>query len=500
MSLAYVNSRALLGMDSPEVKVEVHASNGLPNFSIVGLPETSVKESKDRVRSAIINSGFQLPPKRITINLAPADLPKSGSRFDLAIALASLIATEQLPQLNLENYEFYGELGLNGEIRRIDGILPALIQASATDKIIIIPQDNLIEASLIESQKIYGAKHLLDLVSFLLGQGELEKSQLTEQKAMNYLEDISDIRGQTQAKRALEIAASGSHSLLMLGPPGSGKSMLAQRLITLLPQMSQEEALETAAIRSIAGQKFEPDSFYQRKLISPHHTSSAASIIGGGQIPKPGALSLAHNSVLFFDEVPEFSRDVLEALREPLETKQVNISRVKQHLTYPCDILFVAAANPSPSGYFSDDPRCVDTPDQIMRYLKKISGPILDRIDLHLEVPAVEIDQLTAPIDKNAEKSAQIRERVELTQARQLARQGCLNSKLSSSQLNELIKLKDDELEFLKLSIEKLNLSARSYHKILRLALTLADMANLPLNKLHLAEALSLRNLDRLGI
>lgn len=500
MSLAYVNSRALLGMDSPEVKVEVHASNGLPNFSIVGLPETSVKESKDRVRSAIINSGFQLPPKRITINLAPADLPKSGSRFDLAIALASLIATEQLPQLNLENYEFYGELGLNGEIRRIDGILPALIQASATDKIIIIPQDNLIEASLIESQKIYGAKHLLDLVSFLLGQGELEKSQLTEQKAMNYLEDISDIRGQTQAKRALEIAASGSHSLLMLGPPGSGKSMLAQRLITLLPQMSQEEALETAAIRSIAGQKFEPDSFYQRKLISPHHTSSAASIIGGGQIPKPGALSLAHNSVLFFDEIPEFSRDVLEALREPLETKQVNISRVKQHLTYPCDILFVAAANPSPSGYFADDPRCVDTPDQIMRYLKKISGPILDRIDMHLEVPAVEIDQLTAPKDKNAETSAQIRERVELTQARQLARQGCLNSKLSSSQLNELIKLKDDELEFLKLSIEKLNLSARSYHKILRLALTLADMANQPLNKFHLAEALSLRNLDRLGI
>lgn len=500
MSFASVHSRALVGMDAPLVQVEVHASNGLPSLSMVGLPETAVKESRDRVRSALLNSGFELPPKRITINLAPADLPKSGSRFDLAIALAVLVATNQLPAQALAGHEFYGELGLNGELRRVDGLLPALIKAKAHAQIAIIPQAGLVEASLLTDAQVLGANHLLEVCQYLTQQAPLLSPPQRQAAYLDYAVDLADVRGQTQAKRALEIAASGHHSLLMVGPPGAGKSMLAQRLVTLLPAMTEQEAIESAALRSIAGEPLVAERFFQRFLKEPHHSSSAAALIGGGQHPKPGALTLAHKNVLFMDELPEFKRDVLEALREPLESKKVNISRVKQQVTYPCDALFVAAFNPSPSGYFADDPRCTDSPDQIARYQRKISGPILDRIDLHLQVPAVEVDQLTAPQDPQSETSAQVRERVILTRERQYIRQGCLNADLSVAQIDEVVRLQPVSQDFLKQGIARLNLSARSYHKILRLARTLADMANQPqVSNAHLAEALGYRSLERQG-
>lgn len=504
MSFARVFSRALVGMDAPQVQVEVHASNGLPSLSIVGLPETSVKESRDRVRSALLNSGFDLPPKRITINLAPADLPKAGSRFDLPIALAVLVATGQLPSQSLEGHEFYGELGLNGELRVVNGLLPALIKAQQQGHGAIIPQAALDEAALLADASIQGAAHLLDVCQYLTqGSGLVSVPQVsdTDESLHDYGVDLADVRGQLQAKRALELAASGHHSMLMVGPPGAGKSMLAQRLVTILPPLTLEQAIDVAALRSIAGEPIRSSEFYKRTLVSPHHTSSAAAVIGGGQNPKPGALSLAHHNIFFMDEFPEFRRDVLEALREPLETKQVNISRVKQHITYPCNSLLIAASNPTPSGHFADDPRCTDSPDQIARYQRKISGPILDRIDVHLQVPAVDVTQLSAPPDASAETSEQVRARVTMTRARQLSRQGCLNADLSITQLDELVKLDAQDQQFLTQSIRRFDLSARSYHKILRLARTLADMADQDqVNKAHLVEALSYRSLERQGL
>jgi magnesium chelatase family protein len=485
-------------MDAPLVQVEVHASNGLPSLSIVGLPETSVKESKERVRSALLRCGFDLPPKRITINLAPADLPKSGSRFDLPIALAVLVATGQLPAAALDNHEFYGELGLNGEVRHVNGLLPALLKGKAEAKTLVIPQAGLLEAALLSDSLVYGASHLLEICRYLVEGAMLNVPPPRGDARLDYAVDLADVRGQAQAKRVLEVAASGHHSLLMVGPPGAGKSMLAQRLVTLLPPMTEQQALENAALRSIAGEQIGHDDFFSRRCLSPHHTSSAAAIIGGGQNPKPGALSLAHEQILFLDELPEFNRDVLEALREPLETKQVNISRVKQHISYPCNSLLVTAMNPSPSGYFADDPRCRDTPDQIARYQRKISGPILDRIDLHLQIPAVDVAQLTAAVEPDAETSAQVRARVVASRERQLQRQGCLNSALSVAQLDQWVALSDSAQAFLQQGIARLGLSARSYHKILRIARTLADMSNhAQVSNAHLAEALSYRSLER---
>ena len=500
-SYASILTRAFSGMNSPQVDVEIHVTNGLPQLSMVGLPEAAVKESRDRVRSAILSSGFELPPKRITLNLAPGDLPKQGSRYDLPIALSILSATGQinLPE-NIDGYEFYGELSLNGEVKFVSGLLPSLLAAKKHNKTSIIPFVNMNEASLIENPAIFGANHLLDVIAFLQGELELSKIEIKPQLEQVYHEDIADIKGQLQAKRLLEICATGGHSLLMIGEPGSGKSMLATRLLTLLPNLSQQQAIETAVIKSIAGTPVQAESFMKRELISPHHSITAPALIGGGSgnIPKPGAISLANHSILFLDELPEFKRDVLEALREPLESKQVTISRVNGHATYPANVQLIAACNPSPSGFFADDRlgRCKDTPEQILRYMQKISGPLLDRIDCHIEIKPVSFSQLQSNNDNTEENSATIRSRVVKSRQKQLSRQGKLNTELNAKELNSLVTLNDESTKLLENAVNKLGLSARGYHRILKISLTLADMSNTTLATAHIAEALSYRKLN----
>ena len=503
-SFTSIQTRALAGMDSPAVQVEIHVTNGLPQFSLVGLPEAAVKESKDRVRSALISSGYQLPPKRITVNLAPADLPKQGSRYDLALALGVLVSTAQLHlKVDLAQFEFYGELGLNGEIRPVSGLLPSVIQASKAGKTLIVPEQNLQEASVIEQAQVLGARHLLDVCAFLLNQHPLISAEPPQQFIADNELDLADIQGQHQAKRVLELCASGGHSLLMIGPPGSGKSMLAARLVSILPDLELEQAMEVAAIRSISGQVVHSTNFYQRQLVSPHHSATSAAMIGGGSssVLKPGALSLAHHSVLFLDELPEFDRNVLEALREPLETKQVEIARVNHKTTYPANIQLVCAMNPSPSGFFADDPqgRCKDTPEQINRYRQKVSGPLLDRIDCHLEVAPVTFHQLHPDSKDNSstETSHQVRQRVIECQQFQKQRQGKLNAELTAKELKDLVPLDDASKSLLENAVDRLGLSARGYHRVLRMALTLADMNRQAIGKEHLAEALSYRSFDK---
>lgn len=507
MNLSSITSRALNGIESPIVTVEVHVSNGLPSLSIVGLPEASVKESKDRVRSALLSSGFQIPPKRITVNLAPADLPKSGGCYDLPIAIGILIATGQLDSPGIEGFEFIGELALNGEVRAIKGALPSLLAAHAASRMCILPEGNEAEAMLSQSASDLSANFVLigdlkEACRVLLGeQLEQPKTELkVSNPSLDYPQDLADVSGQLQAKRVLEIAASGHHSLIMVGPPGSGKSMLASRLVTLLPALTQQEAIESATIHSITGQEIGGEHFYKRPFVNPHHTASAAALVGGGSIPKPGAISLAHNGLLFLDELPEFTRNVLEALREPLESKRVEISRVNQQVSFPANCLLVAAMNPSPSGFFPDDPlgRCKDTPDQIHRYQKKISGPLIDRIDLHLEVPAVDLSDLQGE-GVLGESSAQVRARVVDVRALQLKRQGCLNCDLTPKDLKQYVVLDELSVAILDKAVNQLGISARGYHRILRIARTLADMERrTDVGSQHIAEALGYRTLDRI--
>ncbi|MFZ5560250.1 MAG: YifB family Mg chelatase-like AAA ATPase [Pseudomonadota bacterium] len=497
MSLALVRTRAQLGLDAPPVTVEVHLSSGLPGLAIVGLPEAAVRESKDRVRSALLNSGFEFPQRHITISLAPADLPKEGGRFDLPIALGILAANGQIPLAALEGSEFLGELALSGELRSVKGVLPASLAVRDAGRALFVPQGNAGEAARPDTAEVYGGDHLLAVYAHLNDRQRLPRA--TPPPALPTepsCPDLSDVKGQHQARRALEIAATGGHSLLMIGPPGTGKTLLASRLPGLLPPLAEQEALEVAAIRSLLGQADEPD--YRPPFRAPHHTASAVALVGGGSPPRPGEITLAHHGVLFLDELPEFDRRVLEVLREPLESGHVLISRAARQVRFPARFQLAAAMNPCPCGYLGDGTsRCRCSPDQVGRYRSRISGPLLDRIDLHVDVPALPAQMLHRGTP--GESTARVKERVLSARGRQLRRQGHLNHALAPAALDTHAGLDRADADMLEQAMRRLRLSARAYHRVLRVARTIADLEDSArLASAHLHEALAYRLLDRL--
>ncbi len=499
MSLAVLYSRALSGMDAPEVVVEVHLANGLPSFTIVGLPETEVKESKDRVRAAIQTAQFEFPARRITVNLAPADLPKEGGRYDLPIALGILVASGQLPNKQLAQYVIAGELALTGHLRPVRGALAMTFHLRASTQAqtaLILPIENAAEASLVEGVTVYGANHLLEVCAHLSGKQALAVSTQTLPTPVNHSADYAEVKGQIRAKRALEIAACGQHSVLMRGPPGTGKSMLAQRFSSILPSMNTQEALESAAILSLNGQ-YPAQLWKQRPYRAPHHTASAIALVGGGGVPRPGEISLAHHGVLFLDELPEFDRKVLEVLREPLESGHITISRAARQATFPAQFQLIAAMNPCPCGYFGHfNQRCRCTPEQIARYQAKISGPLLDRIDMNIEVPALKPEEIAQ--SQAAESSQAIQQRVEAARASQLARQGKPNAALGPLELADHCQLNERATHLLQAAMHKFGLSARAYHRVLKVGRSIADLAqNSLIEETHIAEALQYRRYEK---
>jgi len=494
MKLASVHSRAQLGIDAPEVLVEVHISNGLPALTIVGLPEAAVRESKDRVRAAIINSQFEFPARKITVNLAPAELPKSGGRYDLPIAIGILAASDQLDHSILDNRIFIGELGLSGELRSISGCLPSALSARAKDMALVCPVADLAEASMVEDVTVCAAGHLLEVCN----QHFTSRSEHSQATVRQSTLDMSDVRGQHRARRALEVAAAGRHNLLMVGPPGTGKSMLASRLPGIMPEMDENQALQTASIYSISHHGLDASRWRTRPFRAPHHTASGVALVGGGSSPAPGEISLAHNGVLFLDELTEFDRRVLDVLREPLETGRICISRAARQAEFPANFQLIAAMNPCPQGYHCDGRAlCECTIEQQKRHRARISAPLLDRIDIHIEVPQLQQSDLI-PAAPQGESSADILQRVLLAHSRQLDRSGSYNADLAVSEVARVCQLGMEEQKLLDAAMDKLQLSARAYHRILKLARTIADLdEHADIATRHLSEAISYRSLDR---
>lgn len=504
MSLSLVQSRALLGLEAAAVTVEVHLANGLPSFTLVGLADVEVKEARERVRSALQNSGLEFPGnKRITVNLAPADLPKDSGRFDLAIALGILAASGQINAAALAGYEFAGELSLSGELRPVRGALAMslALHRQQVQARLVLPPGSAEEAALVPGAQVYRARHLLDVVQHFLpdsqapqaidapGWQRLAASPLPSASAYA---DLADVKGQSIPKRALEIAAAGGHSLLMMGPPGSGKSMLAQRFAGLLPPMAVDEALQSAAIASLGG-RFSLDRWMQRPTCSPHHTASAVALVGGGSPPRPGEISLAHHGVLFLDELPEFPRAALEALREPLETGSITISRAARRAEFPAQFQLIAAMNPCPCGYLGARLKpCRCTPDQVARYQSRISGPLMDRIDLHIEVASVAADELLK--SPPGESTPAIRARVQAARERALARQGTPNQALQGQEIDRHALLDPAASQFLQTAAARLGWSGRATHRALKVARTIADLAGARHTQVtHVAEAVQYR-------
>lgn len=506
--LSKVLSASVIGIEAFRVEVEVDiSSRGLPHFSMVGLPDAAVKESRDRVRASLKNVGFNFPLKQITVNLAPADLKKEGSAFDLPMAVGIIASEGLIEQEELNGYVFTGELSLDGRIKPVRGALSmALMVRDAGFKGLILPLENAPEAAVVSGVNVYGIRSLPEVVKFLKSEKTFLPFVTDVVETMKvhsiYEDDFSEVKGQEHAKRAIEIAAAGSHNVLMVGPPGSGKTMLSKRFPTILPNMTFEEALETTRIHSIAGMlKDDQPLLATRPFRAPHHTISDVALIGGGQTPKPGEVSLAHNGVLFLDEIPEFKRNVLEVLRQPLENGEVTVSRAVASITYPASFMLVSAMNPCPCGYFSD-PRhqCTCTPGQIYRYRRKISGPLLDRIDIHIEVPSVPYKELSA--DYAGEKSEDIRKRVVAARSIQLERfkgdRIYCNGQMKTRHIKKFCKLKEDALSLLETAMQKLGLSARAYTRILKLSRTIADLeSSAEIHPHHISEAIQYRTLDR---